>query len=126
MKDDETKIQEIKEVLREFVKERDWEQFHTEKDLAIAISVEAAEILEHFRFRNGEDLREYLANDSNKKEIAHELADVMAFLVRLADKTGIDLSESFKEKHEINQSRFSVEEAKGKGWMDVKKKEKQK
>ena len=126
MKDDETKIQEIKEVLREFVKERDWEQFHTEKDLAIAISVEAAEILEHFRFRNGEDLREYLANDSNKKEIAHELVDVMAFLVRLADKTGIDLSESFKEKHEINQSRFSVEEAKGKGWMDVKKKEKQK
>jgi len=126
MKDSETKIQEIKDALRAFAAEREWEQFHTEKDLAIAISVEAAELLEHFRFRNGEDLKEHLEDEANKKEIAHELADVMSFLVRLADKIGVDLAEAFKEKLEINRKRFTVEESKGKGWIDVKKREKQK
>ena len=123
MKDSETNIEELKKLMREFVAERDWEQFHTPKDLAIAISTEAAEILNHFRFRNGEDLEKYMADAENKKELSHELADVLAFLVRLADKTDVDLAAALKEKMEINGKRFPVETAKGKGWMDIHRKE---
>ena len=121
MRDEETKIEEIKTALKEFAKERDWEQFHTAKDLAIAVSVEAAEILEHFRFRNGKDLEEYLANEENKRELSYELADVMAFLSRLSEVTGIDLAKAVEEKMELNRKKYPVGKANGWGWVQAKK-----
>lgn len=123
MKDDETTIREMKKAQREFVAERDWEQFHTPKDLAIAISVEAAEVLEHFRFRNEKELEAYLADGENKKELGYELADVLSFLVRLSDVTGIDLAAAAEEKMKKNSKRYPVETAKGNGWMKIKREE---
>ncbi len=123
MKDNETRIEEIKKAAREFMKERDWEQFHTPKDLAIAVSVEAAEVLEHFRFRDEKELENYLADEENKREIGYELADVLSFLVRLADVTGIDLASAVEEKMRKNSKRYPVETASGKGWMKIKRDE---
>lgn len=123
MKDNETKIEEIKTAAREFMKERDWAQFHTPKDLAIAVSVEAAEVLEHFRFRDEKELEGYLADDENKKELGYELADVLSFLVRLADVTGIDLAAAVEEKMEKNSKRYPVGAASGRGWMKIKRDE---
>jgi len=115
MQDNETKIEDMKTLLREFAHERDWQQFHTPKDLAIAISTEAAELLEHYRFRNGEDLVKYL--NENKQQVSHECADILAFLVRLADVSGIDLAKALHEKMEKNRKRFPIEESSGKKWM---------
>lgn len=123
MKDNETKIEEMKKMLRDFVEERDWEQFHTPKDLAIAVSVEAAEILEHFRFRNENELEGYLADEENKKELGYEMADVLSFLVRLSDVTGIDLAAALEEKMKKNSKRYPVETASGNGWMKIKRDE---
>ena len=109
MADDSTNIEELKKMLRDFAHERDWGPLHTPKDLAIAVSVEAAEILEHFRFRNDQSLREYIADRKNKKEISHEIADVMAFLLRLADEMRIDVSTALREKIEKNRERYPVQ-----------------
>ncbi len=123
MMDSETRIEEMKKMLRDFVAERDWEQFHTPKDLAIAVSVEAAEILEHFRFRNEKELENYLSGEENKREIGYEMADVLSFLVRLSDVTGIDLAAALEEKIKKNRKRYPVETASGNGWMKIKKAE---
>ncbi len=123
MKDTETRIEEMKKALREFVAERDWEHFHTPKDLAIAISTEAAEVLEHFRFRNEKELESYLAEEENKRELGYEMADVLSFLVRLSDVTGIDLAAALEEKMKKNSKRYPVETASGNGWMKIKKAE---
>ena len=123
MRDSETRIEEMKKALREFVEERDWKQFHTPKDLAIAISVEAAEILEHFRFRDEKELEKYLADEENVREIGYEMADVLSFLVRLSDVTGIDLANSVEEKMKKNSKRYPVGTASGNGWMKIKRDE---
>ena len=126
MKDSETKLQEIKEMLRTFAKEREWGEYHTPKDLSIAIATEAAEIMDHFRFRNGKDLEEYLASPRNMKDISHEIADVFSFLVRLADELNVDLAAAVKEKMEINEKRYPVETSIRSGWMRIKQMENEK
>ena len=126
MNDAETKLQEIKETLRAFATERNWGEYHTPKDLSIAIATEAAEIMNHFRFRNGKDLEDYLAVSGNKRELSHELADVLSFLLRLADELDIDLAAALKEKMDINGKRFPVETAGGNGWMRIRQMENEK
>ena len=122
--DEQTNISELKEKLRKFALDRDWKEFHTPKDLAIGVCVEASEILEHFRFRNREVLKEYLSDPENKREISHEIADVFSFLIRLADELDIDLSEAVSEKMKKNEARFPLGKSNGKKWMILKKAEK--
>ena len=74
-------IAQLKEQIRNFVKERDWEQFHTPKDLAIGLSVEAAELLEHFRFQSEADTEARLKDEASLKDIGHELADILYFVL---------------------------------------------
>ena len=108
MKDATTCIEKIKTLLRDFAEERNWDRVHAPKDLAIAVSTEAAEILEHFRFRNGDDLNQYLSNQNSKRELSYEIADVFAFLIRLCDVTEIDLAAALNEKIEKNRKRYPV------------------
>ena len=124
MNDAKTTIEEMKQKLRKFVSERDWNEFHTPKDLSMAIATEAAEIMEHFRFRNGEVLKEYLADEENKRELSYEMADVLSFLVRMADELNVDLAAALGEKLQKNSKRYPIEAAKGKGWMAIKEAEK--
>jgi len=98
--------------LREFAKERDWEQFHSPKNLAMALVVEAAEIVEHFQWLTQEQSKS-LPPDK-LEEIKEEIADVMIFLINLADKLGIDLLEAAKEKIQKNKKNYPAAKVRGK------------
>lgn len=98
-------IQEIITALLKFRNERDWEQFHNPKDLAIAINVEAGELLETFLWKN--------ANEAKEEKIKEELADVFAFAFLLAEKYNFDVKEIVFEKIKRNAEKYPIEKAKG-------------
>jgi NTP pyrophosphatase (non-canonical NTP hydrolase) len=114
MKDDKTTINEIKKKVEEHIQERDWEQFHNPKDVAIALSIEAAEILEIFRWKTPEQMKELLSDPKIKEDLGDELADVLSFIVDLARVTDIDLAEAFERKMEKNNKKYPKELVKGK------------
>ena len=98
-------IEEIIQELLKFRNERDWEQFHNPKDLALALNVEAGELLELFLWKNFED--------ANKEKIREELADVFAFAFLLADKYKFNVKEIILDKIIKNGEKYPVEKAKG-------------
>ena len=98
-------IQDIIQELINFRNERDWEQFHNPKDLALAINVEAGELLELFLWKDVEEV--------NKEKIKEELADVFAFAFLLADKYGFDVKQIILDKIKLNGEKYPVEKAKG-------------
>ena len=98
-------MQEIIQALLKFRDERDWEQFHNPKDLALALNVEAGELLELYLWKNHED--------ANKEKVKEELADVFAFAFLLADKYGFDVKDIVLEKIKSNSEKYPVEKAKG-------------
>lgn len=92
--------------LRAFAAARDWEQFHTPKNLAMALIVEAAELVEQYQWLTPEQSAEHAATDEGRAAVADELADIAIYLLRLADVTGIDLEEAILAKIERNEQRF--------------------
>ena len=100
-----TDIGEIQNRLRIFNKERDWDQFHNGKDLAIALSIEANELLECFLWRHSED--------ANTAKVREELADVLNYAFQMADRYGFDIREIMLEKLEANAQKYPVDKAKG-------------
>jgi NTP pyrophosphatase (non-canonical NTP hydrolase) len=114
MNDDHTcTIAQLKKQIRHFVDERDWNQFHTPKDLAIGLSIEAAEVLEHFRFRSDKEIAQRLTEESSLKDIGHELADVLYFVLLMCDRFGIDSAQILEEKMAISAKRYPVEKSRG-------------
>jgi NTP pyrophosphatase (non-canonical NTP hydrolase) len=107
-----SEIKDMKEKFSEFIKERDWEKFHNPKDIAIAISIEANELLEHFQWKSKEELENVMKN--KKDEIASEVADIMHFLIAFSNATGIDIYEEFLKKLEKNNKRYPKDLVKGK------------
>lgn len=106
-----TDLQTLIESLRTFAKERDWGQFHAPKNLACALSVEAAELLEHFQWLTEEQSRSI---DADKKaEVAAEAADVFLYLLQFCDQLGIDLVAAAHTKLERNRERYPVDAARG-------------
>ena len=104
-------LEELRGALRRFASDRDWDQFHSPKNLAIALSVEAAELLEHFQWTSEDDPGS-LAPDRHAK-VEEEIADVLLYLVRLADKLNIDLLAAATEKIQVNATKYPVEKARG-------------
>jgi len=104
-------IEALQTALREFAREREWEQFHSPKNLAAALSVEAAELLEHFQWLTEAQSRE-LSGDK-RGQVAEELADVLIYVLQLADKLGIDPVDAAWWKMEANGRKYPVERAKG-------------
>lgn len=100
-----TDIEEIVLKLREFNQERDWDQFHNGKDLAIALSIEANELLESFLWKNPEDAK--------IEKIREELADVLNYAFQMADKYNLDIKEIMLEKLKANALKYPAEKAKG-------------
>ncbi len=111
--DKNTRISELKELVEEFVHERDWEQYHNPKDLAVSISIEAAELLERFQWKNEGEIRELIKNEEEFQEIKEEVADILIYSLSLANRMDIDLSQSTVEKLEKNKKKYPVEKAKG-------------
>jgi NTP pyrophosphatase (non-canonical NTP hydrolase) len=101
----------LRELVRVFVNERDWDQFHTPKNLSSALSVEAAELLEHFQWLQHGRLEELGAD--KLVEVRHEMADVLVYLVRLADKLDVDLMAAVEEKMVLNRAKYPAEKVRG-------------
>lgn len=104
-------LQALAVQLAEFVDEREWDQFHNPKNLAMALAAEAGELLEHFQWLTADEADGLDA--VRREEVAMEMADVLMFLVRLADKTGVDLLDAARRKLELNRNRYPVEKARG-------------
>jgi NTP pyrophosphatase (non-canonical NTP hydrolase) len=100
-----TESEEIIQELKNFRNERDWEQFHNPKDLALAINIEAGELLELFLWKNAED--------ANKEKVKEELADIFSFAFLLADKYGFDVKQIVLDKIKLNGEKYPVNKAKG-------------
>ena len=106
-------IKEIQDKLAKFAEERDWDQFHSPKNLVMAITSEVGELNELFQWLTQE--QSSLKDDSQKMaEIGQEIADVFIYLLRLADKLDIDIEEAVREKIEINANKYPAELSKGK------------
>ncbi len=95
-----------------FRNKRNWKQFHNPKDLAISLSLEASELLEHFQWKNLEEMNEYVK--TNKKEIAKELADVLYWVLLIQNDLKIDLVKSFDIKMQENELKYPINKSKGK------------
>lgn len=105
-------LNSLKHRLREFAKARDWDQFHSPKNLSMALSVEVSEIVEHFQWLTQEQSKN-LPKDK-LHEVETELADTFIYLIRLADKLDIDLLKVATSKIEINEQKYPVDKVKGK------------
>ncbi len=107
-------LQDMTQKVQDFCKERDWDQYHNPKDLAIGISTEAGELLDIFRFKSVEQSREAFEDAATREHIGEEMADVLFFLLRLAQKNDMDLAECLDDKLRKNAEKYPVSEAKGK------------
>ena len=104
-------LTEITHKIRQFRDERDWAQFHNAKDMAIAISIEASELLEHFLWKNPAEVDARV--EAKRSEIEEEIADIAIYLVELTDNLGIDLLAAMDRKLSKNAAKYPVEKAKG-------------
>jgi dCTP diphosphatase len=105
-------VNDLRDAIRTFIEERDWEQFHSPKNLAMALSVEVAEVVEHFQWLTEEESKKLPTE--KLAEIRQEIGDVMIYLTELADKLGIDPVEAAKAKITINGKKYPAELVKGK------------
>lgn len=102
---------ELRELVRAFVAERDWDQFHTPKNLAVSLCVEAAELLEPFQWLGTGNRDELTA--TQLENIRHEMADVLIYLLRLADKFEVELATAVREKLELNALKYPAARVRG-------------
>ena len=102
---------EILTSIRDFRDERDWAQFHNPKDMAIAISIEASELLEHFLWKTTEESEQRV--QEKRAEISDEIADIAVYLLELADNLNIDLAHAIKNKMKKNAAKYPVDKSKG-------------
>lgn len=105
-------IEEMIKLVQDFCEDRDWDQFHNPKDLAIGISTEANELLDIFRFKSEEQMQSIM-NSSKKEHVEEELADIFFFVLRFAQMNNIDLHQILIDKIDKNNKKYPVEKAKG-------------
>lgn len=105
-------IKELTEKIKRFRDERDWKQYHNPKDLALSLVLEASEVLEHFQWKNSEEINKYLK--TNKKEIGEELADVLYWVLLMSNDFKINIKDALNKKIKKNAAKYPVEKAKGK------------
>ena len=113
MKDADTHLQEIKDRVLAFAKERDWEQFHAPKNLSMAIAAEAAELMEHFLWQSPEASHSDMKAENLRSRVEEELADVFIYAIEFANVTGIDVATIIDTKMNRNAEKYPVEKAKG-------------
>ncbi len=111
--DEQITITELKQKIKLFCEERDWDQYHNAKELAIGVITEAAELLDPFRFKSPQEVDAMFKDSQKREQISEEMAAVFYFLIRLAQKYDIDLSSELVRKLEKNHKKYPVNKAKG-------------
>ena len=119
MTDATTTVGEIRERVTAFARERDWEQFHSPKNLAMALAGEAGELIELFQWLTQAESE--AIDEDLRAAVAHEMADVMIYLLRLADRLDIDLNRAVAAKMKINAAKYPVALAKGKATKSTRR-----
>ena len=104
-------IEELKNRLKHFAEERDWDQFHSPKNLSMALIAESAELVEHFQWLT-EEQSKTLSTDK-LSEVEQELADIQIYLIRIADKLGVDLLKAASKKIELNEKKYPADKVRG-------------
>ncbi len=105
-------FQELVDVILKFREERDWKQFHKPKDMAISLSLEAAELLEHFQWKNEEEVQKHIMN--KKAEIGDELIDILSWVLLISHDLDIDLVRAFYDKKAKDAKKYPIQKVKGK------------
>lgn len=112
MSDTQTTLQELKDHMARFVDERDWQQFHTPKNLSMSIAIEAAELMEHFQWLTVEQSKSL--NEDALAEIGEELADIVIYSLSLSNYLGLDLSQTVLKKMDKNIRKYPKDQVRGK------------
>lgn len=112
--DDQTTVAELRALMAAFVAERDWEQFHSPKNLSMSLAIEVAELMEHFQWISMAESRLLADNPAAKKAIADEMADVFCYLLGMADTMQIDLSSAVRDKMVRNRKKYPADQFRGK------------
>jgi NTP pyrophosphatase (non-canonical NTP hydrolase) len=111
--DSTTTVAELRQLVADFVAERDWSQFHSPKNVSMALAIEAAELMEHFQWLTIEDSRALANNPQKLAEVAKELADVVGYSFALANELGIDLATAVRAKMIKNAEKYPAKEFRG-------------
>ena len=113
MSDASTTVADLKALLAQFVAERDWQQFHSPKNLSMSLAIETAELMEHFQWIEGETSRQVAADPAKFAEVRDEMADVFCYLLALANSLEVDLAASVRSKMVKNAAKYPVEQSRG-------------
>lgn len=113
MSDTSTTLLQLRELVRSFVAERDWQQFHSPKNLSMALAIEAAELMEHFQWIDAERSRRVADDPAKREAVADELADVLCYVLALANELQIDLSDAVRVKMQKNRDKYPAEQYRG-------------
>lgn len=114
--DPNTTVHHLRETVREFVDERDWRQFHSPKNLSMALAIEAAELMEHFQWITTAESRQL--DDDSKHSVGEELADVLCYALAIANELNIDVASTLHKKMQKNRDKYPVKEFRGRYGMD--------
>lgn len=113
MRDEDTTLKRLREMVIEFVAEREWERFHDPKNLSMAIAIEAAELMEHFQWVRSEDIPELLKDQKLWAEVRDEVADIVCFVLALANALDLDLSAALEQKMAKNRAKYPADDFRG-------------
>ncbi len=113
MSDQQTTVAQLKQLVATFVAERDWQQFHSPKNLAMSLAIEAAELMEHFQWIDAQQSQEIASQPQAKAEVADELADVVSYALAMANALEIDLAEALIGKMKKNAVKYPAEQFRG-------------
>lgn len=113
MDDRSTTVAEIREQVMAFARERDWERFHSPKNLSMALAAEAAELLEHFLWCEGPESRRLATLPPKDEQVQEELADILIYAIEFANVCGIDLTQAIERKMQKNALKYPVDRARG-------------
>ena len=113
MSDQTTTVEQLRAMVRRFVAERDWQQFHSPKNLSMAMSIEVAELMEHFQWLTTEKSRSIGDDPERLLGVQEELADVVCYALALANELDIDLSDAMQSKMRKNEQKYPVETYRG-------------
>ena len=113
MTDDNTTVADLRAAIATFVAERDWEQFHSPKNLAMSLAIEAAELMEHFQWITIDESRAVVGDEAKRAAAGEELADVLAYALAMANALDLDLAATFRAKLIKNAQKYPVELSRG-------------
>ena len=111
--DETTTVSDLREMVRRFVAERDWHQFHAPKNISMALAIEAAELMEHFQWISTDASRAVSGDAEALSAVEEELADVICYALAMANELGIDVSKAMREKMKKNELKYPADEFRG-------------